>query len=112
MFDTADVYSRRHGRGDPRQGDRGTARQGDHLDQGVPSAWATGPNDVGSSRHHLMRACEASLERLGTDYIDLYQLHGFDALTPVEETLSTLDTLVQTRQGPLHRLLELLRAGT
>jgi aryl-alcohol dehydrogenase-like predicted oxidoreductase len=54
-----------------------------------------GPNDVGSSRHHLIAACEASLKRLGTDYIDLWQMHGFDALTPVEETLGTLDDLVR-----------------
>ena len=46
-----------------------------------------GPNDVGSSRHHLIHAGEAALKRLGTDYIDLFQLHGFDAMTPVEETL-------------------------
>src|SRR5258707_9899321 len=55
-----------------------------------------GPNDLGSSRYHLMRACEASLRRLNTDYIDIYTLHGFDALSPVEETLRTLDDLVQT----------------
>jgi aryl-alcohol dehydrogenase-like predicted oxidoreductase len=54
-----------------------------------------GPNDVGSSRFHLKKAVEASLRRLGTEFIDLYQLHGFDALTPVEEVLSTLDTLVK-----------------
>jgi aryl-alcohol dehydrogenase-like predicted oxidoreductase len=54
-----------------------------------------GPNDVGSSRHHLINAVEGSLRRLGTDYIDLYQLHAFDALTPVEESLSTLDQLVR-----------------
>lgn len=62
---------------------KGTFRMGD------------GPNDVGSSRFHLIRAVEASLKRLGTDYIDLYQLHGFDALTPVEETLRALDDLVR-----------------
>jgi aryl-alcohol dehydrogenase-like predicted oxidoreductase len=55
-----------------------------------------GPNDLGSSRHHLIQACEASLRRLKTDYIDVYHLHGFDAITPVEETLQTLDALVET----------------
>jgi aryl-alcohol dehydrogenase-like predicted oxidoreductase len=55
-----------------------------------------GPNDQGSSRHHLVQACEASLKRLGTDYIDVYFMHGFDGITPVEETLSALDTLVQS----------------
>ena len=54
-----------------------------------------GANDVGSSRHYLLRAVDASLRRLGTDYIDLYQLHAFDALTPVEEALHTLDDLVR-----------------
>lgn len=55
----------------------------------------SGPNDVGSSRWHITRSVDASLKRLGTDYIDLYQLHGFDAVTPVEEALQTLDDLVR-----------------
>ena len=55
-----------------------------------------GANDLGSSRHHLIQACEASLRRLHTDYIDVYHMHGFDQFTPVEETLRTLDTLVQS----------------
>jgi aryl-alcohol dehydrogenase-like predicted oxidoreductase len=54
-----------------------------------------GPNDVGSSRFHLIKAVEASLKRLDTDFIDLYQLHGFDALTPVDEVLGTLTDLVR-----------------
>ena len=55
-----------------------------------------GPNDAGLSRHHLIRACEASLRRLRTDYIDLYQVHEWDGQTPLEETLETLDTLVRS----------------
>src|SRR4026208_2135486 len=53
------------------------------------------PDDVGSSRHHLRRAVDSSLKRLATDYIDLYQLHSFDAMTPVEEAIGTLDDLVR-----------------
>jgi aryl-alcohol dehydrogenase-like predicted oxidoreductase len=55
-----------------------------------------GPNDAGLSRHHLIRACEASLRRLGTDYIDLYQVHEWDGATPLEETLDALDHLVRS----------------
>jgi len=55
-----------------------------------------GPNDIGSSRYHIINACEASLKRLGTDYIDIYHMHGFDGTTPIEETLRTLDDLVQS----------------
>jgi aryl-alcohol dehydrogenase-like predicted oxidoreductase len=53
-----------------------------------------GPNDAGLSRKHIMRACEESLRRLGTDYIDLYQVHCWDSVTPLEETLSALTDLV------------------
>ena len=55
-----------------------------------------GPNDAGLSRHHLIRACEASLRRMGTDYIDLYQVHEWDGHTPLEETLGALDYLVNS----------------
>ncbi len=93
MFDTADVY----GGGDS-ETILGKAIQG-RRDQVLISTKATfptgdDPNDVGSSRFHLLRTVERSLQRLGTDYIDLFQLHGFDAKTPVEETLRALDDLV------------------
>src|SRR5260221_22817 len=55
-----------------------------------------GPNGLGSSRYPLMKACEDSLRRLGVETIDIYHMHGFDSLTPIEETLKTLDTLVQS----------------
>ncbi len=95
LFDTADVYSR--GRSEEVLGQAIKNRR----DEVLISTKATfrseaGPNGLGSSRYHLLRACEASLRRLGTDYIDLYTLHGFDALTPVEETLRTLEDLVRS----------------
>ncbi|HEX8697552.1 MAG TPA: aldo/keto reductase [Myxococcaceae bacterium] len=94
MFDSADVYS--DGLAEQLLG---KAIQG-RRDQVIISTKATfragqGPNDVGSSRHHLLKSVEGSLRRLGTDYIDLFQLHGFDAVTPVEETLNALDDLVR-----------------
>jgi aryl-alcohol dehydrogenase-like predicted oxidoreductase len=94
MFDSADIYS-----GGAAEEILGQAIQG-RRDKVIISTKATfrageGPNDVGSSRHHLTRAVEGSLRRLKTDWIDLFQLHGFDATTPVEETLQTLDDLVR-----------------
>jgi len=94
MFDSADIYS--DGMAEEILGKAIAGRR----DKVLISTKATfrfgdGPNDVGSSRYHLIRAVEDALKRLGTDYIDLFQLHAFDALTPVEETLSTLDTLVR-----------------
>jgi aryl-alcohol dehydrogenase-like predicted oxidoreductase len=95
LFDTADVYSR--GMSEEILGKAVAGRR----DKVLISTKATfpmgdGPNDQGSSRYHLIDACEASLKRLGTDHIDIYHLHGFDALTPVEETLDTLNALVQS----------------
>jgi aryl-alcohol dehydrogenase-like predicted oxidoreductase len=93
MFDSADIYS--NGMAEEILGQAIKGRR----DRVIISTKGTfpmgsGPNDVGSSRHHLIRAVDASLRRLGTDYIDLYQLHGFDAVTPVEESLGALDDLV------------------
>lgn len=94
MFDSADVYS-----AGSAEAILGQAIKG-RRDQVLISTKATfrqgtGPNDVGSSRWHITRAVEGSLQRLGTDYIDLFQLHGFDAVTPIEEALGTLDDLVR-----------------
>lgn len=94
MFDTADIYST--GASEEILGRAVKGRRDKVLISTKGTfAMGEGPNDVGSSRFHLMKAVDGSLRRLGTDYIDLYQLHGFDALTPVEEVLSTLDTLVR-----------------
>ncbi|MGE0717149.1 MAG: aldo/keto reductase [Alphaproteobacteria bacterium] len=94
MFDSADAYS-----GGLAEEILGQAIKG-RRDKLLISTKATfrtgpGPNDVGSSRHHLIAACEASLKRLGTDYVDLWQMHGFDAMTPIEETVRALDDLVR-----------------
>jgi aryl-alcohol dehydrogenase-like predicted oxidoreductase len=94
MFDSADVYS--NGLAEEILG----AALAGRRDQVIVSTKATfrsgpGPNDVGSSRHHLIDAIEKALKRLGTDYIDLFHLHGFDAMTPVEEVLQTLDDLIR-----------------
>ena len=95
LFDTADVYS-----GGVAEEVLGAAVRGRRQDVLIATKAAfrmgPGPNDIGTSRFHLVEACEASLRRLGTDHIDLYQLHGFDALTPIEETLHALDDLVRS----------------
>lgn len=98
MFDTADVYSK--GLAEEILG-RAIKGRRDKVLISTKGTFAKGdgPNEVGSSRHHLTRAVEASLRRLGTDYIDLYQLHGFDAIAPIEETLRTLDDFI--RQGKI-----------
>ncbi|MBN8550507.1 MAG: aldo/keto reductase [Deltaproteobacteria bacterium] len=94
MFDSADIYS-----AGASEEILGAAIEGrrDKVIISTKGTFATSesPNDVGSSRHYLIRAVEASLRRLKTDYIDLYQLHGFDAQTPIEETLLTLNDLVR-----------------
>jgi aryl-alcohol dehydrogenase-like predicted oxidoreductase len=94
MFDSADIYS--EGAAESVLGEAIKGRR-DRVLISTKATFRSGddPNDVGSSRFHLLKACDAALKRLGTDYIDLFQLHGFDAKTPVEETLSTLDDLVR-----------------
>lgn len=94
LFDTADVYS--DGGSEEVLGAAIRGRRDTLListKTGLPMG--DGPNDAGLSRHRLIGAVEAALRRLGTDYIDLLQLHAFDAFTPVEEVLHTLDTLVR-----------------
>jgi aryl-alcohol dehydrogenase-like predicted oxidoreductase len=96
FFDTADVYS--EGLSEQILGKAlGTKRNDIILATKVRGRTGSGPNDVGLSRKHISESCDASLRRLGTDYIDLYQVHSFDPKAPLEETLRTLDDLV--RQG-------------
>ncbi|WP_191059824.1 aldo/keto reductase [Geminicoccus harenae] len=94
LFDTADVYSRGQSEeilGQAVQGRRDRVL----LTTKARFTMGDGPNDAGSSRQHLIQACEASLKRLGTDYLDLYQLHEWDGQTPLDETLRALDDLVR-----------------
>jgi aryl-alcohol dehydrogenase-like predicted oxidoreductase len=94
MFDTADVYS--NGASEEVLGQAIKGRR-DQVIVSTKTSLPMGdrPNDAGSSRARLLKACEDALRRLGTDYIDLLQLHAFDAGTPIEEVLSTLDDLVR-----------------
>lgn len=94
FFDTANIYS-----GGASEEVLGGAIRG-RRDKVLVATKATfpmgeGPNDQGSSRHQLIKQCDDSLKRLGTDYIDLYFMHGFDGVTPVEETMSVLNDLVK-----------------
>jgi aryl-alcohol dehydrogenase-like predicted oxidoreductase len=99
FIDTADVYS--EGLSEEITGravaNSGRKRSDVVLATKAVGAMGTGPNDRGASRGHIMDAVKASLKRLGTDYIDLYQMHGLDRVTPIEETVRALDDLV--RQG-------------
>ena len=94
LYDTADVYS-----DGASESILGAALKG-RRERAIISTKITlragdGPNDIGASRHHLVSGVERALKRLGTDYIDLLQLHHFDAMTPVESVMSTLDDLVR-----------------
>src|SRR4051812_13789309 len=92
LIDTADVYSGGHSEeivGEALAGRRDRVV----LATKARMPMGDGPNDAGLSRHHLIAACEASLRRLGTDHIDIYQVHEWDGQTPLEETLEALDSL-------------------
>ena len=94
-IDTADVYNQGHS-----EELVGRAIKGRRSDVIIATKFSgtmgTGPNDAGNSRYHIMQAIDASLKRLGTDYIDIYQIHKPDPMTPIEETLQTLDNLVRS----------------
>ena len=95
FFDTADVYS--DGGSESMLGEAISHLRREDVLLSTKATFRSGqgPNDVGSSRYHLTQALEGSLKRLKTDYIDVYHLHAFDATTPVEETLNTLDKMVR-----------------
>jgi aryl-alcohol dehydrogenase-like predicted oxidoreductase len=95
MIDTADVYSA--GLSEEILGEAlGTAREDWLIATKARMPTGDGPNDAGLSRHHIIRAAEASLRRMKTDYIDLYQVHEWDGHTPLEETLTALNDLVRS----------------
>ncbi|HSI84377.1 MAG: aldo/keto reductase [Candidatus Methylacidiphilales bacterium] len=96
FFDTADVYSEGHSEKTFGQSlkNLGVARKDVVIATKVFGRVGTGRNDAGASRGHIMDSVEGSLSRLQTDHIDLYQIHGEDQITPLEETLRALDTLV------------------
>jgi aryl-alcohol dehydrogenase-like predicted oxidoreductase len=95
FIDTANVYS--EGESEKILGKSlGKRRKDVVLATKVLGPMGPGPNDTGLSRKHIMQSVEESLTRLDTDYIDLYQIHGFDPLTPLEETLRGLDDLVRS----------------
>lgn len=95
MFDTADVYS--NGGSESILGQAIESKRDKVLISTKSTfAMSDNPNDVGSSRSHIVKSCENSLKRLKTDYIDIYFMHGFDATTPIEETLRALDDLISS----------------
>jgi aryl-alcohol dehydrogenase-like predicted oxidoreductase len=95
FFDTADIYSRGGSETALGKAIAHLKREDVLLSTKATFRFGDGPNNVGSSRYHLLQSLERSLQRLGTDYIDVYHLHAFDATTPVEETLNTLDKMVR-----------------
>lgn len=95
LFDTADIYS--NGVSEEILGKAIEGKRNQLLiSTKTTFRFGEGPNNLGSSRFHILEAVDASLRRLGTDHIDIYHMHGFDATTPIDETLYTLDTLVRS----------------
>jgi aryl-alcohol dehydrogenase-like predicted oxidoreductase len=95
LFDTADIYS--YGLSEEILGKAVEGKRNDLLiSTKTTFRFGKGPNDAGSSRYHILKSCEASLKRLGTDYIDIYHMHGFDWQTPIDETIEALDGLVRS----------------
>lgn len=99
-FDTADVYAGTKAEVVLAKALKGVRRESYEVFTKVYFPTGTGKNDRGLSRKHIMESCHASLKRLNTDHIDLYQAHRFDVETPLEETLSAFDDLI--RQGKVH----------
>jgi len=95
FFDTANIYSRGGSETALGKAIAHLKREDVLLSTKATFRFDKGPNDLGSSRYHLIQSLEQSLRRLGTDYVDVYHLHGFDGITPVEETLNTLDKMVR-----------------
>ncbi len=95
FFDTADIYSDGGSESALGKALSHLKREDVLISTKATFRFGKGPNDVGSSRYHLVQSLENSLKRLGTDYVDVYHLHGFDATTPIDETLNTLDRFVR-----------------
>ena len=95
FFDTADIYSNGGSELALAKATAHLKREDILISTKATFRFGVGPNDVGSSRYHLIQSLESSLKRLQTDYIDVYHLHAFDASTPVDETLNTLDKFVR-----------------
>jgi aryl-alcohol dehydrogenase-like predicted oxidoreductase len=96
FFDTADIYSMGRSESVLGKAIAHLKREDVLISTKATFRFGDGPNDVGSSRYHLLRALEGSLQRLGTDYIDVYHMHEVDSMTPIEETMATLDGFVRS----------------